>query len=96
VRKKLPILVAMALMLAMMLVAGAGSVFAKAYTEESGGLSQGNITQEANQNCDANLRKQNEAEVAAGEVQSMTLAQAHLLTATTSTSGKAVSASQNK
>ncbi len=64
--KRMITVLTVAALMAMMLVAGAGSVFAKAYTEESGGPSQGNITEEADRTCDANLRKQNEAEVAAG------------------------------
>ncbi len=64
--KRIITVLTVAALMAVMLVAGAGSAFAKAYTEESGGPSQGNITEQADDNCEANVMKQTEEEVAAG------------------------------
>lgn len=53
-------LLVLAVMMAVMLVAGAGNAFALANSE------QGTVTEQAEGNCEANLVKQRENEVAAG------------------------------
>ena len=55
-------------LMAVMLVASAGSAFAYSYSEEDPGTgpSQGNTTEQAQANCDENIGKQADNEVAAG------------------------------
>jgi hypothetical protein len=64
--KRMITVLTVAALMAVMLVASAGSAFAFAYTEESGGPSQGTVTDEAEGNCEADVMKQTENEVAAG------------------------------
>jgi hypothetical protein len=53
-------------LMAVLLVAGAGYAFAKAYIPDFGGPAKGQVTQQAAENCDANFVKQAAKGVAAG------------------------------
>ena len=64
--KRIVLLLTVAVVMAVMLVAGAGSAFAFAYTPVTGGPSQGNVTEQADSNCEANYVKQAARGVTAG------------------------------
>jgi hypothetical protein len=64
--KRMIIVLTVAALMAVMLVVGAGSAFAVAYNEVSGGPSQAEINDEAGENCEENVMKQTEEDVAAG------------------------------
>jgi hypothetical protein len=65
VKRIITALTVAAIMVAMV-VASAGNAFALAYTPDTGGPSQGTITEQAEGNCEANVTKQVDNEVAAG------------------------------
>jgi hypothetical protein len=58
--KRIIMVLTVAALMAVMLVAGAGYAFAYSFSEE------GNVTEQADENCTANVEKQTESEVAAG------------------------------
>ena len=64
-RRLITVLSVTALM-AVMLVAGSGYAFAKAFIPDFGGPSQGNVTEQADRNCEANYVKQTAKGVTAG------------------------------
>ena len=64
--KRIITVLTLAAIMAAMVVASAGNAFALAYTPDTGGPSQGTITQTAESNCEANVTKQVDNEVAAG------------------------------
>ncbi len=56
--KRIVTALTVAALMAVMLVAGAGSAFAKAYIPDFGGPAKGQVTTQAAENCDANFLKQ--------------------------------------
>jgi hypothetical protein len=55
-----------AALMAVMLVAGSGYAFAKAFIPDFGGPAKGQVTQQAAENCDANFVKQADKGVTVG------------------------------
>ena len=64
--KRIITVLSVAALMAVMLVAGSGYAFAKAFIPDFGGPSQGTVTEQAEENCEANFLKQAAKGVAAG------------------------------